>query len=197
MGGCRKRRASLCDHFLRGHPGEALQSQSNDHGKFYCKGPIMSRLHACWSRELTDSNKSTNNCFGTVDGVRGPSCRCVCGCACVHGCVTVGDGCELVSKDPGGHGEAGLDRRGPCGLELNTQWGSTGETIPPVCVNTPGSRRVPKSPCTPFPCSMPGSSMRRALVILLLSGDRDYKGASLKAACNGGYRGPKWGLHGA
>ncbi len=74
-------------------------------------------------------------------------CVCLCVCVCVCLCVCVcdilwGDGIELMSKGPGGHGEAGLDRRGLCVLELSAQWGTTGEALPPVCVNTPGSRRV-------------------------------------------------------
>ena len=30
------------------------------------------------------------------------------------------------------HGEAELDRRGPCGSELSTQWGTTVEALPPA-----------------------------------------------------------------
>ncbi len=45
---------------------------------------------------------------------------CVCECVCVVVCVCVcvcdpvwgGDGIEIMSKGPGGHGEVGLDRRG-------------------------------------------------------------------------------------
>ena len=37
------------------------------------------------------------------------------------------------------------DRRGPCGLELSSQWGTIGEALPLTCVNTSGSRRDPPS----------------------------------------------------
>ena len=63
------------------------------------------------------------------------------------------------------HGEAELDRRGPCGLDLSTQWGTIGEGLPPACVYTSGSRRVSKSSCTPFP-----SPVRRARGCSLLRG---------------------------
>ena len=54
-----------------------------------------------------------------------------------------------VPKGSGVHRDAVLDWRGPCGLELSTQWETIGEGLPPACVYTLGSRRVPKSSCTP------------------------------------------------
>jgi hypothetical protein len=66
-----------------------------------------------------------------------------------------------------------LAARWTCGLEFNTPSGTSGETLLPACVNTFGSRRVPKSPCSPFLISMQGTNMRRATVVHLPSCSKD------------------------
>ena len=87
-----------------------------------------------------------------------------------------GDGIEIMSKSPGGHGEARLDRRGHIIIVLGklapqrgsreydgVDWGSVlsgGPLWKCSPQHTPGSRRVPKSPCTPFPCLCRQSTCR-------------------------------------
>ena len=72
------------------------------------------------------------------------------------------DGVEPSPQKPRGHGEAWLDRRGHTVKVFGFRreydgvaWGSVpsgGPLWKRSPRHTPGSRRVPKSPCTPFPC---------------------------------------------